>query len=158
MRVVSEKIVKKSIHAPNFLNEPIEYNKSFSRGIRVNFGKITILFVSGTASINERGKICFLGDFLAQAKCTFYNIKALLQSEGASWHDVVQTRCYLKDMRYYDKFNEVRNLFYKKQRLKPFPASVCIEANLCRPELLVEIETIAIIKNPIKLKHSKKLK
>jgi len=39
----------------------------------------------------------------------------------------------------------VRNAFYSEQGLDPLPASTCIEARICRPELLVEIEAIAII-------------
>lgn len=145
--MATSKIIKKAIHAPLFLNEPIEYNKSFSRGIRVNFGELNILFISGTASVDKKGKTYKPGDFMLQAKRTFDNISALLRSEGASWRDIAQTRCYLKDMRHYDKFNEFRNWFYRKQKLNQFPASVCIEATLCRPELLVEIEAIAIFKN-----------
>ena len=140
------KIIKKAIHAPQFLNEPIEYNRSFSRGVKVGFSELTLLFISGTASIDKRGKTFCPGDFLAQVKRTFDNLTALLRSEKAGWHDVVQTRCYLKNMQLYEKFNEHRNRFYKKLKLQPFPASVCIEATLCRPELLVEIEAIAIIK------------
>lgn len=141
-------VKKKSIHAPKVLNEPIRYSKpvSFSRGISVDLGSHILLFISGTASVDKNGRIAHPGDFLAQAKRTFKNITALLKSEGASWHDVVKTTCYLKDMRYYDIFNKVRNQFYRQQRLQPFPASSCIEANLCRPELLVEIEVIAILK------------
>lgn len=139
-------IKRRSIHAPDFLNEPIEYDKSFSRGISVDLGKVRFLFISGTASIDKKGKTFCPGDFLAQTKRTFDNLTALLKSEKSSWQDVVQTRCYLKDMRDYDGFNDFRNRFYRKQRLKPFPASVCIEANLCRTELLVEIEAIAILK------------
>ena len=44
----------------------------------------------------------------------FNNIKALIESEGADWHDVVRTTCYLTDFRYYDEFNEVRNAFYEQ--------------------------------------------
>ncbi|MDD5561015.1 MAG: Rid family hydrolase [Candidatus Omnitrophica bacterium] len=139
-------ILKKSISAPRFLNEPIEYNKSFSRGLSVYLGKIGLLFISGTASINNKGISLYAGDFASQTRRTFENISALLKSEGANWHDIVQTRCYLRDMRDYKVFNGIRNAFYKKQNLKPFPASVCIQANLCRAELLVEIEAIAIVK------------
>ena len=139
-------IFKKSISARKFLNEPIEYNKSFSRGLSVYFGDANILFISGTASIDKTGNSLYLGDFYSQAKRTFDNISALLKSEKADWHDVVQTRCYLRDMHDYKTFNDIRNSFYKKNKLKPFPASVCIQANLCRTELLVEIEAIAIIK------------
>ena len=142
-----KKITKSAIHAPDFLNEPVEYNKSFSRGIRVSLGGSTLLFLSGTASIDKKGNTYSPGDFIAQAGRTFLNIKALLDAQGATWHDVVQTRCYLKSMkRHYGAFNEVRNRFYKKEGLNPFPASVCIEARLCRPEFLVEIEAIAILR------------
>jgi enamine deaminase RidA (YjgF/YER057c/UK114 family) len=50
----------------------------------------------------------------------------------------------------YSLYNEYRNYFYQQQKLVPFPASVCVQAGLCRPELLVEIEAVAIIKNYLK--------
>lgn len=149
-------IAKRAIRAPRFLNEPIEYNKSFSRGIRISLGEVDMLFISGTASIDNRGKTYQPGNFLSQAKRTFANLTGLLNSEGASWHDVVQTRCYLKDMRYYPEFNEVRNSFYRKQKLNPFPASVGIEANLCRPDLLVEIELTAVVKHNCRTTNPRK--
>ena len=139
-------IFKKPIRALRFLNEPIEYNKSFSRGISISLGEAVILFISGTASVDKKGNSLYAGDFSSQARRTFKNISELLKSEGANWHDVVQTRCYLRDMRDYKVFNDIRNTFYKKHNLKPFPASVCIQANLCRAELLVEIEATAIVK------------
>lgn len=141
------KITKKAIQAPHFLNEPIEYGKSFSRGINITLGKTKLLFISGTASIDQNGNTFRPRDFSSQVSRTFENLTALLQSAHATWHDVVQTRCYLKNIKQdYSKFNVVRNNFYKKQKLRIFPASVCVEANLCRPELLVEIEAIAILK------------
>ena len=148
--MVKPNVLKRAICAPRALNEPIKYHKSFSRGMRVSLGQYCMLFISGTASIDAQGKSRHAGDLTSQAKRVFANISALLASEGATWHDVVQTRCYLKDMRDYQLFNEYRNYFYKHQKLKPFPASVCVEANLCRPELLVEIEAVAVIKDSIK--------
>lgn len=138
---------KKAISCPRVLNEAYDYTKpsAFSRGIRVDIGPCTLLFISGTASVDERGESVHVGDFRAQAWRTFRNIQALLESEGATWHDVVRTTCYLADMRYYDEFNEVRNAFYQEQGLNPFPASTGVQAVLCRPELLVEIEAIAVL-------------
>jgi len=147
---MSQHVLKKqAIRAPEFLNDPIEYNKSFSRGIKVAFGGLTFLFISGTASVDKKGRTCYKGDFLRQAQRTFENLTALLHVEGAEWHHVVQIRCYLKKMRDYAQFNEARNDFYKKEGLSLFPASVCIEANLCRPELLIEIEAIVLIDNTL---------
>ena len=141
---------KSTMHAPESLNEAYEYERpsSFSRGMRIDIRGITILLISGTASINERGETVHVGDFEAQTWRTFHNITALLESEGATWKDVVRTTCYLRDIdRDYAKFNEIRTKFYEEQGLERFPASTGIEARLCRPELLVEIEAIAIFES-----------
>ena len=143
---MATRITKKAMHAQAFLNEPIEYQKSFSRGLRVDLNGVAILYISGTASINEKGQTHCPGDFPAQVKRTFENLTALIRSEKATWDDVVFTRCYLKDMKHYQEFNEFRNMFYKKLKLNTFPASVCVEAGLCRPELLVEIEATVMLK------------
>ncbi|MGA1997938.1 MAG: RidA family protein, partial [Bryobacteraceae bacterium] len=83
----------------------------------------------------------------AQIRRTFANITALLESEGATWKDIVRTTCYLRDIeRDYTAFNEERTAFYREQALDPLPASTGIQAILCRPELLVEIEAIAIFR------------
>jgi enamine deaminase RidA (YjgF/YER057c/UK114 family) len=140
------KVSKKAMHAPEVLNEAYNYDRpsSFSRGMRVDICGVTMLFISGTASVNEAGESVHEGDFFAQARRTFQNITSLLGSEGATWHDVVRTTCYLKDMHDYDKFNQARTQFYSEQGLDPLPASTCVEAHLCRDELLVEIEAIAV--------------
>jgi enamine deaminase RidA (YjgF/YER057c/UK114 family) len=140
---------KKAMQAPEVLNEAYDYPKpsSFSRGMRIDIRGITILLISGTASVNERGESVHQGDFEAQAWRTFENITALLKSEGATWHDVVRTTCYLKDMCDYSKFNDVRTEFYRKQGLDLLPASTGVQARLCRDELLVEMEAIAIFES-----------
>lgn len=142
--MTEKKIAKKVIHAPDFLCEAVKYNSAFSRGISVDLNAMTMLFISGTASIDSQGKSLYRGDFLAQSQRVFDNITALLNSENACWKDVVQTRCYLKSMRHYKQFNKIRTKFYRKQGLTFFPSSVCVEARLCRPELLIEIEALAI--------------
>ena len=143
-------IEKKPISAPQALNEAFQYQKpsSFSRGLRLEFGNITVLLISGTASIGPHGETLHVGDFRAQTRRTFTNITALLEAEGASWKDVVRTTCYLRDIdRDYAEFNEERTTFYESQGLDPLPASTGIQAKLCRPELLVEIEAIAIFRH-----------
>jgi 2-iminobutanoate/2-iminopropanoate deaminase len=131
------------------LNEAYAYAKpsSFSRGMRIDLNGLTILLISGTASIDEAGKSVHIGDFRAQCRRTFANITGLLASEGATWKDIVRTSCYLRDIdRDYEAFNEERTRFYQEQGLDPLPASTGIEAKLCRPELLIEIEAIAMFR------------
>jgi enamine deaminase RidA (YjgF/YER057c/UK114 family) len=141
------RVPKTPIENKRVLNEAYDYDKkvSFVRGMRVELDSCVMLFISGTASVGEDGESLHPGDVRAQTRRTFANIKALLESEGADWHDIVRTTCYLADFRSYDEFNEVRNAFYEEEGLEPFPASTCVEARICRPELLVEIEAIAMI-------------
>lgn len=144
-------IEKRAISNPKCLNEAYEYPKpsAFSRGMRIDLNGVAVLMISGTASIDEHGRSLHVGDFRAQLRRTFWNISQLLESEGATWKDVVRTTCYLRDIeRDYDAFNEERTAFYREQGLDPLPASTGIQAILCRPELLVEIEAIAIFGNP----------
>jgi enamine deaminase RidA (YjgF/YER057c/UK114 family) len=143
-------IEKRAITNLGVLNEAYDYAKpsSFSRGMRIDIGGVTILLISGTASIDEHGVSLHMGDFRAQLRRTFDNITGLLKAEGCSWHDIVRTTCYLRDIdRDYDAFNEERTNFFKEQGLDPLPASTGIQAHLCRPELLIEIEAIAMFRN-----------
>ena len=106
------------------------------------------MLISGTASVDECGKTVHVGDFRAQCWRTYQNITGLLEAEGATWKDVVRTTCYLRDIeRDYEAFNEIRTQFFKEQELNPLPASTGIQAILCRPDLLIEIEAIAIFES-----------
>jgi enamine deaminase RidA (YjgF/YER057c/UK114 family) len=141
------RVTKTPIENKSVLCEAYDYPQkvSFSRGMRVELDNCVMLFISGTASVDEDGQSIHPGDFNAQARRMFDNITGLLESEGADWHDVVRTTCYLADFRHYDEFNDVRNAYYTEQGLDPLPASTCVEARICRPELLVETEAIAIV-------------
>ena len=141
-------VEKHAIRADSVLNEAYDYARpsSFTRGLRFDIGDKTMLLISGTASINDAGETVHLGDFRAQLWRTYRNISALLESEGATWHDIVRTTCYLRDIeRDYRDFNEVRTAFFDWLGLDPLPASTGIQARLCREDLLVEIEAIAVM-------------
>ncbi len=142
-------IEKRAMTNLHVLNEAFCYEKpsSFARGMRIDIGNVVILLISGTASIDEAGNTVHVGDFRAQCRRTYQNITGLLESEGATWHDIVRTSCYLRDIdRDYAAFNEERTKFFAEQGLDPLPASTGIEAKLCRPDLLVEMEAIAMFK------------
>ena len=145
--ITTAPVVKRAITNHSALNEAYEYGSAFSRGMRIDLNGLTILLISGTASIDDAGKTVHVGDLRAQLRRTFGNITDLLASEGATWHDIVRTTCYLRDIeRDYQAFNEERTKFYQEQGLDPLPASTGIQAILCRPDLLVEIEAIAMFR------------
>ena len=140
-------VSKKAISAPMVLNEASEYGSAFTRGLRVDLpGGITHLLFSGTASVGPKGETLYPGDFRAQLWRTYHNLTKLLESEGGTWHDIVRTTCYIRDIeRDYKEFNSVRNEFFTALGLDPFPASTGIQARICRSDLLVEIEAMAIL-------------
>ncbi len=145
--VATAPITKRAITNHDALNEAYDYGSAFSRGMRIDLNGLTILLISGTASIDDQGCTVHVGDFRAQQRRTYDNITKLLASEGATWHDIVRTTCYLRDIeRDYDAFNEERTAFFKAQGLDPYPASTGIQAILCRHDLLIEIEAIAMFR------------
>ena len=140
-------VSRKAITNLNVLNEAPVYGSAFSRGLRIDLNGLSILLISGTASIDGEGNTVHVGDFRAQLRRTYDNITGLLKSEGATWKDIVRTTCYLRDIeRDYAVFNDERNIFFKEQGLDPLPASTGIQAILCRPDLLIEIEAIAMFR------------
>jgi len=147
--IANAPIKKRAVTNHGVLNEAYAYAKpsSFSRGMRIDLNGLTILLISGTASIDENGQSVHIGDFRAQMRRTLANITGLLTSEGCTWRDIVRTTCYLRNIEGdYEAFNEERTAFYKEQGLDPLPASTGIQAILCRPELLIEIEAIAMFR------------
>lgn len=142
------RVARTAIQAHTVLNEAYDYPKaaSFTRGVRFDLGDKAMLMISGTASVDEGGLSAHLGDFRAQLWRTYRNITALLKAEDATWHDIVRTTCYLRDIeRDYRDFNEIRTAFFDWLGLHPLPASTGIQARLCREDLLIEIEAIAVI-------------
>jgi enamine deaminase RidA (YjgF/YER057c/UK114 family) len=143
-------IEKHVVHAPHTINEAYNYEKpsSFSRALRLDFGRYKVVLISGTASVNEEGQPEHIGDFKAQLWRTYVNITNLLEAEGMTWHDVVRTTNYLRDIeRDYGEFNKIRTTFYQWLNLDPLPAATGIQARLCWETLLVEIEVYAICKS-----------
>jgi enamine deaminase RidA (YjgF/YER057c/UK114 family) len=123
--VATAPVVKRAITNHDALNEAYDYGSAFSRGMRIDLNGLTILLISGTASIDDAGRTVHVGDLRPQVRRTFDNITKLLAS---------------------DAFNEERTAFYREQKLDPLPASTGIQVILCRPDLLVEIEAIAMFR------------
>src|ERR1700733_14912604 len=142
--VVTAPVVKRAITNHKTLNEAYDYGSAFSRGMRIDLNGLIILLISGTASIDEVGRTVHVGDFRAQLQRTYENITKLLAAEGATWHDIVRTTCYLRDIeRDYPAFNEERTAFFKLQGLNPLPR---VQALLCRTGFLIEIEAFPMFR------------
>ncbi len=122
------------------LNEASEYGADFSRGIAIaeSEGGGALLHISGTAAIDESGRSVGPRDFDAQLDRTILNIEGLLAGQGASFRDVVSAVGYLRSRDFLDRYRRRIERF----GLLQVPHNI-VEAEVCRPELLCEVEVIA---------------
>lgn len=103
----------------------------------------TFLFISGTVGFDPEGKIV-AGGFAGQCRQAYENIKIILNEAGATFKNVVRFTNYLIDAQDYPVMAEIRKEYLKD--LDAAPASTLLEVKgLLYPDLLVEIDTIAIL-------------
>jgi len=127
------------LHAPTHLNPTHEYGVTFERGATVDYGDRRHVFISGTASINNKGEIVYPFDVEKQTARTFENVQTLLAEAGATMQHVAHIVIYLRDIADYAVTNR-----YVAQHYPDIPR-VMLWAPVCRPGWLVEIECMAII-------------
>lgn len=128
------------LYAPTHLNPTYEYGVTFERGTRLDCGDNRRVFISGTASINNRGEVVHVGDVVAQTERMIKNVGVLLAEGGASFADVREVSVYLRNAEDYPK---VAGLF---EELCPDIPYVIVLAPVCRPDWLIEMECIAAIR------------
>ena len=138
----------KRISSPGALNEATSYPDPvpFSRGMRLDLPSFSLIVLSGTASVGPQGESLHPGDFAGQAGRMLQNVTALLVSEGAAWKDVFKTTIFLKDMVDYAEFAKIRMAHFREHDVTMLPASTCVQATLCRPEPLCEMEVMALLR------------
>lgn len=127
----------KFLYAPTHLNPTYEYGVSFERGTRVDYGDRRQVFISGTASIDNKGNVLHVGDIRRQTERMWENVDALLSEAECGFEDVGQMIVYLRDVADYAVVNE---MFEKR-----FPSipRVIVHAPVCRPGWLIEMECMA---------------
>ena len=121
------------------LNEAHAYGSSFSRGMKLCLPEKTVLYISGTASVDETGATAHVGDARRQIERMLLNVEELLTPQDAGFSDLVQVTSYLKNSSDLDLFRAV----VKRWGLTDMPNSI-VTASACRPDLLCQIEAIAV--------------
>lgn len=126
------------LYASTHLNPTYEYGVTFERGTAVDYGDRTHVYISGTASIDNRGEVVHVGDIVRQTHRMWENVEVLLAEAGITFDDVMQVIVYLRDTA---DHAVVRDLF--AQRFPQLP-TVIVLAPVCRPTWLIEMECIAV--------------
>jgi enamine deaminase RidA (YjgF/YER057c/UK114 family) len=120
------------------LNPTIEYGVTFERATSVDYGDRKHIYLSGTASIDNKGNIVHLLDIEKQLDRTLENIEVLLAEGEASIQDLAQMIVYLRDSADYERVEK------RLSEKLPTAPKVIVWAPVCRPGWLIEIEGIAI--------------
>jgi enamine deaminase RidA (YjgF/YER057c/UK114 family) len=121
-------------------NEAPEYGSAFSRGLCVTTESCRYVFVSGTASIDDHGASVHFGDFERQAEQTIDTVASLLAAAGAGLDDICQGTSFVKhkcDVPSYERIIDRRGL-------GELPV-ICTIGDVCRPELLFELDATAVL-------------
>lgn len=126
------------LYAPTHLNPTYEYGVTFERGTAVSYGDRSHIYISGTASIDNKGQVMHVGDVVAQTRRMWENVETLLAEAGASFADVMQIIVYLRDTA---DAKRVTEMFH--ERFPNIPTVVTL-APVCRPTWLIEMECIAV--------------
>ena len=139
---------KKYLQALDHLNPTHEYGVAFERGTRVTLPTHTLhpegsqqfkqqYFISGTASIDKHGDVVYEGDIVRQTGRLLENIGALLKDGDATMNDIQYFIIYLRDISDYHTVDRLMQQFY------PQIPRIIVEAKVCRPGWLIEMECIA---------------
>ena len=128
-----------SFDAPTHLNPTYEYGVTFERGTAVMYGDRKQVFISGTASIDNRGEIVYPGDIVKQTERMMENISVLLKEADATTRDITQAITYLRDMADYAVVKKYFEAHY------PDLPHLIVLAPVCRPGWLIETECIAVV-------------
>jgi enamine deaminase RidA (YjgF/YER057c/UK114 family) len=121
--------------------DAFRYGSAFARASVVNNGSADLIEISGTAAIDEHGVSLYPGDIRAQIDCTLDKVQTLLAQEGAELKDICAATVFVKQPEFAEIFYEMASA----RGLENFPC-VCIVADVCREELLFEIDAEAIVK------------
>ena len=127
------------LQATDYLNPTYEYGVTFERGTSITYGDRKHIFISGTASIDNKGSILHEGDVKNQAIRMMENISALLAEAEAGLDDIKSAILYLRDA---SDYQVVSCLF---RECWPMLDPVFVLAPVCRPGWLIEMECVAQI-------------
>ena len=118
------------------------YNKRYTFSPAVRKGNL--LFISGLTATDEHGTMVGKGDIVAQTRQIFEKIQTILEAAGGSFDDIVKTVDYIVTTEGYKGTADVRREYFRNG----FPAATGIVVKeLLRPDALIEIEAIAILKD-----------
>jgi 2-iminobutanoate/2-iminopropanoate deaminase len=123
-----------------YIKRPTAQARAYSQAVITEGGRI--VWLAGQVGAADTSGNSLAGDFDGQVREVFSRLNQTLEEAGGSLADMVTMTVYITDARYGDRFTELRKEIFGDN----FPASALITiAGLARPEMLVEVQGIAVI-------------
>jgi enamine deaminase RidA (YjgF/YER057c/UK114 family) len=119
--------------------EAFEYGSAFSRAVEVRDEAHSQMYISGTASIDAGGATAHVGDIEKQTAHTLEVMRELLGARGHTFADIAHFTAFLKRPEFLAPFRRVAERMGVDCRL-----AVETVADVCRDDLLVELEAMSI--------------
>lgn len=117
-----------------------EEDRAYSPAIKVTGG--TTVYLAGVGATTDASGKSLSGDFEGQVRATFERIRANLARAGGDLEDIATMTVFIKDMQYGTPFTQIRKEYFTRG----YPCSALIGIDsLARPEMMVEIQAIAVI-------------
>lgn len=121
-------------------DQSFNYGSAFSRGMIFGIEGRRTIHISGTASINTAGVSTHVGDAECQSLETLMSIAAILEQHGGTLRNITAATLFCKDRASWEAWRRVNRLL----QLPALPI-IAVQADVCRDDLLVEMEAVAIV-------------
>lgn len=133
--------------APRFINPPSLVKPTGYTHVVVAPDGRTV-YVAGQVAFDSTGQLVGSGDFRAQAEQVYRNLSRALTSVGGSLDDVVKTTTFITDLKNVAPLREVRGKHL--DRAHPPANTLLVVSSLARPDLLLEIEAVAVLRQAVR--------
>jgi 2-iminobutanoate/2-iminopropanoate deaminase len=125
----------------HYLKREASQARAYSQAVITEGGPT--IWLAGQVGAADRSGRSLAGDFDGQVREVFSRLGQTLAEAGGNLHDMVTMTVFITDVRYGDRFTQLRKEIFGDN----FPASALITvAGLARPELLVEVQGVAVIR------------
>jgi enamine deaminase RidA (YjgF/YER057c/UK114 family) len=127
------------LHSPR-QSSSFDYGSAFSRGMALEIEGRRTVHISGTASINAAGKSTHVGDAEHQSLDTLMSIGAILEEQGGGLQSITSATLFCRNREAWEAWETAT-----RRLTIPAIPKVCVLADVCRHDLLVEMEAVAVI-------------
>ena len=126
--------------AKNYLKRQAAQARAYSQAVVSEGGKV--VWLAGQVAAEDTSGKSLAGDFDGQVREVFSRLGKTLEDAGGGLGDMVTMTVFITDARFGDRVTQLRKGIFGDN----FPASALITvAGLARPELLVEVQGVAVI-------------